>query len=209
MYVPKHFVEDRVPVLHETIRKIAIGTLITLGSDGLEASHIPLLIDPEPTPFGTLRGHVARSNPQWKRANAATEALVTFLGPEAYVTPNWFPSKRETGKVVPTWNYLAIHAYGTPRFFEDREPLLEIVTRLTNTHEGKRAAPWAVSDAPADYIDTMLKAIIGVEIPLTRLEGKWKLSQNKSAQDIVGIRDGLAQEPGENAAALATAMSDL
>jgi transcriptional regulator len=209
MYVPSHFKEDRVAVLHETIRGIAFGSLITIGSDGLEASHIPLLIDPEPAPYGTLRGHIARSNPQWKRAGKDGEALVTFLGPNAYVTPSWFPTKRETGKVVPTWNYLAIHAYGVPRFFEDRAPLLEIVTRLTETHESSRAAPWAVTDAPASHIDALLKAIIGFELPIARLEGKWKLSQNKSAADIAGVRDGHRAEPGEDHAALAQAMSDI
>jgi len=210
MYVPNHFKEDRVPELHAAIRAIRIGTLITLGADGMEASHIPMLIDPEPASYGTLRGHIARGNGQWKRATAGAEALVTFLGPNAYITPNWFPSKRETGKVVPTWNYIAIHASGPLRFFEDKAPLLDIVTRLTQTHEGKRAGknpgPWAVTDAPADYIETMLKAIVGFELPIAKLEGKWKLSQNKSAADIAGVRDGLAAEKDEDAAALAAAM---
>jgi transcriptional regulator len=213
MYVPNHFKEDRVPELHAAIRRIAIGTLITSGADGLEASHVPMLIDPEPAPYGTLRGHIARGNGQWKRAAGGGEALVTFLGPEAYVTPNWFPSKRETGKVVPTWNYIAIHAYGPLHFFEDKAPLLDIVTRLTNTHEGERAGkepgPWAVTDAPPDYVDAMLKAIVGFELPIARLEGKWKLSQNKSAADIAGIRDGLAAEGDEGATALSRAMSDI
>ena len=209
MYVPNHFKEDRVPELHAAIRAIGIGTLITNGTDGMEASHIPLLIDPEPAPYGTLRGHIARSNGQWKRATAGSEALVTFLGPNAYVTPNWFPSKRETGKVVPTWNYIAIHASGPLRFFEDRAPLLDIVTRLTNTHEGKREKSWAVTDAPAEYIDTMLKAIVGFELPIAKLEGKWKLSQNKSAADVAGVREGLTAEKDEDAAALARAMSNL
>jgi transcriptional regulator len=206
MYVPNHFKEDRVPELHATIRTIGIGTLVTLGSDGMEASHIPMLIDPEPAPYGTLRGHIARGNGQWKRATAGGEALVTFLGPDAYITPNWFPSKRETGKVVPTWNYIAIHASGPLRFFEDKAPLLDIVTRLTNTHEGKREKPWAVTDAPADYVDTMLKAIVGFELPIAKLEGKWKLSQNKSEADVAGIREGLAAEQDEDASALASEM---
>jgi transcriptional regulator len=213
MYVPSHFKEDRVPELHAMMRAIAIGTLVTHGADGLEASHVPLLIDPEPGPYGTLRGHIARGNGQWKRAarganGGGGEALVTFLGPDAYVTPTWFPSKRETGKVVPTWNYIAVHAYGPLHFFEDRAPLLDIVTRLTNAHESRRAPPWAVTDAPADYIDAMLKAIVGFELPIARLEGKWKLSQNKSAADIAGIRDGLAAEAAEGAQALARAMAD-
>jgi transcriptional regulator len=209
MYLPTAFKEERVPVLHDAIGRIKVGTLVTLGAQGLEASHLPMLIDPEPGPFGTLIGHIARGNPQWKRAAPEPEAMVTFLGPNGYVTPAWYETKRETGKVVPTWNYIAVHAYGTPRFIEDRDELLSIVTRLTQTHESGRTAPWAVTDAPADYIDGMLKAIVGVAIPLTRLEGKWKLSQNRNAADIAGVRAGLAQEPGDDAAAMAATMVDL
>jgi transcriptional regulator len=209
MYLPASFKEERVSVLHAAIRNIKIGTLITLGSEGLEASHLPMLIDPEPAPFGTLIGHLARANPQWKRAAAEPQALVTFLGPNAYVTPSWYETKRETGKVVPTWNYIAVHATGTPRFIQDRDELLGIVTRLTETHESERKAPWAVTDAPADYIEGMLKAIVGFALPITRLEGKWKLSQNRNAADIAGVRDGTAAEPGDKAAALAAAMADL
>src|SRR5262245_11385185 len=150
MYLPGTFKEERVPVLHAAIRDIKVGTFITLGGEGLEASPLPMLIDPEPGPFGTLYGHLARANPQWKRAAASTEALVTFLGPNAYVTPSWYETKRETGKVVPTWNYIAVHAYGIPRWIQDRDELLGIVTRLTDTHEKDRADPWAVTDAPAD-----------------------------------------------------------
>jgi transcriptional regulator len=209
MYLPASFKEERVPVLHEAIRKIKVGTLVTLGSEGLEASPLPMLIDPEPAPFGTLYGHLARANPQWKRAATTPESLVTFLGPNAYVTPSWYEAKREHGKVVPTWNYITIHAYGTPRFIEDRDALLGIVTRLTNTHEGERQQPWAVTDAPADYIEGMLKAIIGFALPITRLEGKWKLSQNRNAADIAGVREGYATAEGETAAALAAAMRGL
>jgi transcriptional regulator len=209
MYLPATFKEERVAVLHDAIRRIKVGTLVTLGSEGLEASHLPMLIDPEPAPFGTLFGHLARANPQWKRAATEPQVLVTFLGPNAYVTPSWYETKRETGKVVPTWNYIAIHAYGTPRFIQDRDELLGIVTRLTNTHEGERKQPWAVTDAPADYIDGMLKAIVGFALPLTRLEGKWKLSQNRSPADIAGVREGTAAEEGETAAALAAAMAEL
>jgi transcriptional regulator len=207
MYLPASFKEDRVPVLHDAIRSIKVGTLITLGSEGLEASHLPMLIDPEPAPYGTLYGHLARANPQWKRAAAAPEALITFLGPNAYVTPSWYAAKKEHGKVVPTWNYITVHATGTPRFIQDRDELLGIVTRLTTTHESARAAPWAVTDAPADYIDGMLKAIVGFALPITRLEGKWKLSQNRNPADIAGVRDGLGQEPGEDAAAMVEAMA--
>ncbi|MSP82469.1 MAG: FMN-binding negative transcriptional regulator [Alphaproteobacteria bacterium] len=207
MYVPSHFQEGRIPVLHEAIRTIGFGTLVTLGPDGLEASHVPMLVDPDPAPFGTLRGHVARANEQWKRAADGVHSLAMFLGPNAYVSPSWYATKRETGKVVPTWNYVAVHVYGRPRFFTDRDPLLAIVTRLTTIHEGKRAAPWAVGDAPPDYIDGLLKAIVGFEMLIERLEGKWKLGQNRSAADIAGVRAGLAADPGD--AALAALMAKI
>jgi len=213
MYLPKSFAEDRLPVLHDAIRAAGLATLVTVTAEGPVASHIPMLLDAGSGERGTLLGHVARANPQWRDTIAGTPALAIFLGPDAYVSPTWYPSKQETGKVVPTWNYIAIHAYGPLHFFEDKAPLLDIVTRLTQTHEGKRLGknpgPWAVTDAPADYIDAMLKAIVGFELPIARLEGKWKLSQNKSAADIAGIRDGLAVEPDEDAAALARAMSDI
>jgi transcriptional regulator len=208
MYLPASFKEERVAVLHDAIRNIKLGTLVTLGSEGFEASPLPMLIDPETGPFGTLIGHLARANPQWKRAAAEPEALVTFLGPNGYVTPSWYKTKRETGKVVPTWNYITVHAYGTPRFIQDRDELLDIVTRLTTRHESARKDPWAVTDAPADYIDGMLKAIVGIALPITRLEGKWKLSQNRNPADIAGVREGTAAEPGDDAAALAAAMAD-
>jgi transcriptional regulator len=203
MYVPKDFREDDVPALHDAIRKIALGTLVTLGADGMDASHVPMLIDPEPAPFGTLRGHLARANPQWRRVAAGTEALAVFLGPEAYVSPAWYATKRASGKVVPTWNYVAIHAYGALRVIDDPAWLLALVTRLTETHEAGRAEPWAVSDAPADYIAGMVKAIVGFELPIARLDGKWKMSQNRSAEDRAGVVEGLTREGGAAEAAVA------
>jgi transcriptional regulator len=194
MYLPKDFHEERVPLLHDAIRRIALGTLVTLGADGMEASHVPMLIDPEPQPFGTLRGHLARANPQWHRIAAGTEALVIFLGPETYISPSWYATKRATGKVVPTWNYVAIHAYGALRIVDDAEWLRALVTRLTETHEAKRAEPWAVSDAPADYIAGMLKAIVGFELPIARLDGKYKMSQNRPAEDRASVFEGLKRE---------------
>ncbi|HEX7966597.1 MAG TPA: FMN-binding negative transcriptional regulator, partial [Stellaceae bacterium] len=164
MYLPRDFKEERVPVLHDAIRQARLGTLVTLGADGIEASHVPMIIDAEPQPFGTLRGHVARANPQWRRVTAGVQALAMFLGPDAYITPSWYETKQQSGKVVPTWNYVAIHAYGTLEFYDDPDRLLGLVTRLTETHEGGRAEPWAVSDAPRDYIAGMLKAIVGFEL---------------------------------------------
>jgi transcriptional regulator len=207
MYLPPHFKEERVPVLHEAIRQAALGTLVTTGADGLEASHVPMLLDPEPAPYGTLIGHVSRANGQWRRADAGVAALAIFLGPEAYVSPAWYATKQQTGKVVPTWNYIAVHAYGEVRFFEDAERLLALVTRLTETHEADRPAPWAVTDAPPEFIRAQLKGIVGFELPIARLEGKWKLSQNRPAEDRAGAIEGLRREGGVGDAAVAEAMA--
>jgi transcriptional regulator len=192
MYVPAHFAEDRIPVLHEAINSSGLATLVTLTSNGLIASHLPVMLNPDPAPYGTLIGHLARPNPQTREVIG--EALVIFQGPEGYITPAYYETKRETGKVVPTWNYTAIHAYGTLRFIDDRARLLEIVTALTNRHEGKRAVPWAVSDAPADFIQGMLRGIIGLELTITRLEGKRKMSQNRPETDRAGVAEGLRED---------------
>jgi transcriptional regulator len=208
VYVPPHFKEDRVPVLHEAIRQARIATFVTTGSAGLVASHIPMTIDPEPGPYGTLCGHVSRANPQWRDIVADSQSLAIFLGPNAYITPSWYATKRETGKVVPTWNYVAVHAYGTARFFDDPERLLALVTKLTETHEGSRSAPWAVSDAPADYVQAHLKGIVGFELPIARLEGSWKMSQNRPAADRAGVVEGLAREGGPAEAVVAAVVAE-
>lgn len=189
MYIPAHFAEDDVAILHGAIRAFGLATLVTHTGDGLIASHLPLLLDPDRGPYGTLIGHVARANPQAKPSIG--EALAIFQGPEGYVSPSLYATKRETGKVVPTWNYAAVHAYGTPRFIEDKASLLDIVTRLTHHHEAKRSLPWAVTDAPEEFVQGMLNAIIGFELPIVRLEGKWKMSQNRPAAEHTGIVDGL------------------
>ena len=202
MYLPGHFAEPRLDVLHETLRRSGLATLITTGPGGLDASHVPLLLEPTPEPLGRLVGHVARANPQWQATPPGTEALAVFLGPDAYVTPSWYETKRRTGRVVPTWNYLAIHAHGRVRFFHDRARLLEVVTRLTDRHEGPRAAPWKVTDAPPEYLDAMLKAIVGVELTIARLEGKWKASQNRDEADRRGVAEGLERDGHEAMARL-------
>ena len=171
MYLPKHFEEARVEVLHDLIRAFPLGTLVTLTAGGLDANHIPFEVDPEPSPFGTLRGHVARANPVWRGISAGAEALVIFQGPDTYISPSWYETKAETGKVVPTWNYVVVHAHGVPRFIDDRAWLRAFVTRLTERHEAGRQTPWKVTDAPAEYIDAQLGAIIGLEIPIARLVG--------------------------------------
>jgi len=203
MYLPTQFTEARVPVLHEAIRQARLGTLVTLVEAGLEASHVPMLIDPEPAPYGTLSGHVSRGNPQWRRPATGVQALAMFLGPNAYISPAWYATKRQTGKVVPTWNYVAIHAYGEVQFFDDAERLLRIVTRLTQTYETGRPEPWAVSDAPPEFIRAQLKGIVGFELPIVRLEGKWKMSQNRSAEDRAGAIEGLRREGGVSEAEVA------
>lgn len=203
MYLPKHFEETRVEVLHELIRAYPLGTLVTLTAGGLDANHIPFEVDPDPRPFGTLRGHVARANPVWREASPGADALVIFQGPDTYISPSWYPTKRETGKVVPTWNYVVVHAHGTPRFIDDRAWLRAFVEKLTDRHEAQRREPWKVTDAPADYIDKQVGAIIGLEVPVTRLAGKWKLSQNRPAHDRAGVVEGLRRDAGHSAGIMA------
>ena len=202
MYIPPLFKEDRVDVLHAAIRRSGLATLVTLTGDGLIASHVPMLLDPEPAPYGTLLGHLARPNPQARGAVPGVQALAIFQGPDAYITPSWYATKRENGKVVPTWNYVTIHAHGPVAFFDDAERLREVVTRLTEREEQARAEPWAVTDAPADFIDGMLKGIVGFALPIVRLEGKWKMSQNRPAQDRAGVVAGLEGQGREDVAAL-------
>jgi len=203
MFLPKHFEETRVEVLHGLVRAHPLGALVTLGAGGLEANHIPFEIDSDPAPFGTLRGHVARANPVWRELSRGADALAIFQGPATYVSPSWYPTKQEGGKVVPTWNYAVVHAYGPLRAVDDPAWLRAFVERLTNRHESGRTAPWHVTDAPADYVDKMVTAIVGIELPVTRLLGKWKTSQNRPARDRAGVVAGLEQDGGDAARAMA------
>ncbi len=207
MYLPEHFREDELPILHEAIRACRLATLVTVNGGVVTASHVPMMLDPEPAPYGTIYCHLARANGQWRDADPDTEALAIFQGPDAYITPSWYAAKRETGKVVPTWNYVAVHAYGRVRFFDDSERLRALVTRLTQMHETERPAPWAVADAPAGYIDAMLKAIVGVELPISRIEGKWKMNQNRQESDIEGVIAGLETSGRAGDRAMAAAMA--
>ncbi len=200
MYVPPHFAEDRLPILHGAMRSAGLATLVTTGPDGLIASPLPLMIDPNAGPYGTLYGHLAKGNPQWRSFDPAVEALAMFMGPDAYITPGWYETKRETGKVVPTWNYVTVHAYGRLSIFQDAAELLAVVTRLTSRHEADRDAPWAPDDAPAQFIQSQLKGIVGFQLPITRLQGKWKMSQNRTPADRAGVVDGLRAD-GKHAAA--------
>ncbi|PBB34969.1 FMN-binding negative transcriptional regulator [Mesorhizobium sp. WSM3882] len=191
MYIPPAFRDDNRESLMATIRAARLATLVTATAEGPQATPLPLLLKESEGEHGTIYGHVAKANPQW-RAPVLGDGLAIFMGPDAYVTPAWYQTKQETGKVVPTWNYLAVHAYGPIEFFEDADRLLEIVTRLTNLHEGGRPSPWSVSDAPPDFIQAQLKGIVGLRMPITRLQGKRKMSQNRNAADRAGVATGLA-----------------
>ena len=199
MYLPTHFKESRPEVLHTLLRTHPLGLLITQNnahdSNGLQADAIPFMLDTERGAFGTLVAHVARANPLWREARTEVESLVVFQGPQAYVSPAWYPSKQEIGKVVPTWNYVLVEARGRLRVFDDAAWVQALVTRLTYHHEGARTdaprTPWKVTDAPDDYIASMQRAIVGIEIELTALNGKWKVSQNRSPADRTGVAAGL------------------
>jgi transcriptional regulator len=206
MYNPSSFAIKDLDELRQQILGTRLAMVVTHGEQGLQASHLPLLFKPDEGPNGTLYGHFARANPQWKALQDGAEALVIFAGADAYVSPGFYPSKAEHGKVVPTWNYVAVHAYGTAEVFSDTDRLLDLVSALTDRHEASRAHPWKVADAPADYIDGMLKAIVGFALPIQRLEGKRKLSQNRSPEDIAGVREGLTASPDVHDQALAHLM---
>ncbi len=207
MYVPPAFREDRPEILRAAIRASGLCILVSYGPEGPLASHVPMLLDEQDGPHGTLLGHLARANPQWRESAADIPALAIFPGPDAYISPSWYATKRETGKVVPTWNYVTVHATGPLAFFEDAEALRALVTRLTAAHEAARPAPWAVTDAPADFIASQLKGIVGFRLAIARLEGKWKMSQNRPMPDRVGVIEGLEREGTAEAAAVADAVS--
>lgn len=206
MYLPSHFTETRPQVLRALMHAQPFATLVTHGAGGLTADHLPLELDDAPAPFGTLVGHVARANPLWRELGDGVPALAIFHGPQAYVSPAWYPSKREHGKVVPTWNYVVVHASGTLRAVEDRAWLRALVERLTARHEAGRPEPWQVSDAPESFIDAMLGGIVGIALRVERLEGKWKLSQNRPPADVAGVAEALSASDDPAARAVAARM---
>jgi transcriptional regulator len=209
MYTPKDFIVDDLPTLHADMQRNSFAALVSLTTTGLIATHLPILLDADRGPYGTILGHVSRANLQWQHTDPATEALLIFNGPDTYVTPNWYPAKQETHRVVPTWNYAAIHAYGTITFFDDPTRLREIVTRLTDLHESTFPTPWKVTDAPTNYIDGQLKAIIGFELPISRIEGKRKFNQNRSAADQAGVVQGLRSLNNPTKSHVADFMQDI
>jgi transcriptional regulator len=212
MYVPAHFDEPRTEVLHELIEKNALGVLFTHGRSGLDANHLPFNLNKAQGQLGTLQCHVARRNPLWQDIATGDEALVVFRAGDAYVSPNWYPTKHETGKQVPTWNYMVAHAHGRITIHDDERYVRTLVARLTKSHEAAQPEPWKISDSPRDYIDALAKMIVGIEIEITHLVGKSKLGQDEVSRDIVGAGMALKQQGndviGDAMLAVAASRSD-
>lgn len=204
MYLPKLFAQPDITTMHALIRAHPLATVITLSSDGLNANHIPLHLSDEPAPFGTLRGHIARANPLLTEMAEDMEALLVFQGPQTYITPAWYASKPKTGKVVPTWNYAVVHAYGFINVIDDAEWLRRQLKELTADNEAGFAAPWTLDDAPREFIDQLLEQILGFEIVITRLQGKWKVSQNQPQPNQASVIAGLKTSRQADAPAMAT-----
>jgi transcriptional regulator len=202
MYTPASFAETRPDVLHAFIRAHPLGALVTNGAEGPEATHLPVFLDAE---AGLLRCHMARANSRWQRLESGGKVLVIFTGPDHYITPNWYPSKSKHGKVVPTWNYATVHVTGTARLFDDTPSLIRHLSELTDSHEAGSAEPWSVTDAPPEYISGMTRAVVGVEITMDRMEGKWKVSQNRAEADrqsVIAALDALGTHAGSTMANL-------
>ncbi|HEU4636266.1 MAG TPA: FMN-binding negative transcriptional regulator [Edaphobacter sp.] len=202
MYIPKHNEETRTEVLDHLMRTRPLASLVTLGATGLFATHLPLVLHRKDDQHAVLRGHLARANRQWKDFSRETDALAIFSGPQHYITPAWYPDKAETGKVVPTWNYAVVHAYGRLEIIEDSDWLLTHLNSLTDIHEATRPEPWSVADAPADFIATIARGIVGIEMKIERLEGKWKASQNQTEQTRASVAEGLEALGTEDALAM-------
>ena len=202
MYIPRANQETRIPVIHKLMEEQPFASLITMSATGLFASHIPVVLERDGTEFGRLKCHLSRANRQWRDFTPAVEALAIFSGPQHYITPSWYPEKLETAKVVPTWNYAVVHAYGHIKVVEESEWLMAHLESLVNIHEASFAVPWKIEDAPADYVASQVKGIVGLEMAIERLEGKWKVSQNRSEHDRVGVADGLTDLNTEQSLAM-------
>jgi transcriptional regulator len=193
MYIPPQFAENRPEVLHRIMREHPLGTLVRNEEAGLDADHIPFEFEPDTGPLGTLKAHVARNNPLWQRCPTGTPVMVIFRGAQAYISPNWYPSKHETHRQVPTWNYEVVHAHGTLSIHDDERYVRALVARLTRHHDAAEPKPWKMGEAPPDYIQMMLGNIVGIEVTLTSLVGKSKLSQNRELRDRRNVSDTLAE----------------
>lgn len=209
MHQPAHFREERLDVMHGLMRQYPFAGLIALENGSLSANHLPLALHPELSAKGTLRGHVARGNSLWQQHDPSHEALAIFQGPQHYVTPSWYGSKEVHGRVVPSWNYAVVHAYGALKIVQDSAWIAAHLTELTSRHEADRTVPWKPSDAPEDYIDGMMKGLVGIEFAVSRLEGKWKVSQNRNAEDRNSVIKGLSAERDDNAIAISDIMKSL
>lgn len=203
MYLPKHFEEPGVEVMHQLIRANPLATLVTLAAGEPDANHVPLQLIADGSPFGCLHGHLARANPLWRTHPGEIDVLAVFQGADAYITPSWYASKQATGKAVPTWNYAVVHARGRLRVIDDANWLRRQLAALTAQHEAALAEPWAIDDAPPDYIEQMIAAVVGIEIVVTRLTGKWKVSQNQPAENRAGVIEGLQASGTADGAAMA------
>lgn len=210
MYQPPHFREESLEAQHELIRRHPLGLLVSAGPGGLMANPIPFLLDDGAAPLGVLRCHLSKANAQWRELEALEECLVVFQGPQAYVTPSWYATKQETGKVVPTWNYATVQVRARPQVMHDGGWIRRHVGDLTDMNEGRYPAPWAVEDAPESFVASQIKGIVGIELAITGIDGKWKMSQNRSAADRAGVAAGLSVQGGEDAAVgkMVTARSD-
>lgn len=206
MYTPKAFEQLDINSMHTLMREYPFATLVVLTDDGIEANHLPLLLRKNSSEYGVIVGHLARANPLWEKIKPDTEALVIFHGPDAYISPNWYPAKQEHGKVVPTWNYAVVQARGKLRVVDDAQWLSALLHELTDQHEAAFAKPWSVDDAPADYVEKLTKAVVGIEISICHLQGKWKLSQNQPEVNQHGVIAGLGRASNERKLLLADLM---
>jgi transcriptional regulator len=207
MYIPKHFEETRLDVLHQLMRDYPLATVITHGADGINANHIPIYLDAAQGEFGTLRAHVARANPIWQDLQAEIPVLMIFHGPNSYVSPQWNPAKKVHGKAVPTWNYAVVHCHGHLRVVDDAAFVRANVDELSSRHEAGLPPPWTLDEAPADYAEKMLGAIVGLELVIEKIVGKWKISQNHPGAAQQGVVDGLLAHQGNGAEAMADLMA--
>jgi transcriptional regulator len=203
MYIPKLHEETDLRVLHNLMRAHPLGSWATLGDGEIIMNHVPFVLDPSRGPFGTLRCHVAKANSVWQKFSRTIASVIAFHGAETYVSPSWYPSKQQHGKVVPTWNYVVVHAHAIPVVIEEHARVLEHLTELTAAHEAGQAVPWRVSDAPAAFIEQMSRQIVAIEMPIASIFGKWKVSQNRSVPDRHGVVAGLQHQADPGSVAMA------